>query len=162
MGGLADSTRRAARSAPDPITQLTVKQEKFAQLVASGYSYADAYREVYRPKAGRNPAHIYSAASRLAAHPKIKARLASLAREREEIRLLDYSTLRDRVIAGLQRESFDRSNPPGVRVRALQLLGQVVGVFEKAEAQEGEDVTRLANDTRLLREQLERIVGAKR
>ena len=56
---------------------LTPKQEKFAQLVAGGATYSDAYREVYDVENMSDPA-INTEASRLAKNPKISPRIRAL------------------------------------------------------------------------------------
>jgi len=56
---------------------LTPMQEKFAQLVAGGANYSDAYREVYNVENMSGPT-INTEASRLANDPKISPRIKAL------------------------------------------------------------------------------------
>src|SRR3954463_5960729 len=58
---------------------LTSKQKHFADLIASGYSYAQAFREAY-DCSGSKPSTVRTDASRLARHPKIRAYLRELER----------------------------------------------------------------------------------
>mgnify|MGYP001306923085 CR=1 FL=1 len=57
--------------------QLTPKQERFAQLVAGGATYSDAYRGAYDVENMSDPS-INTEASRLANDPKISPRIKAL------------------------------------------------------------------------------------
>lgn len=59
---------------------LNANQERFAGLLAVGYSQADAYRECFKTK-GRSDGAIGVAASKLANHPVIKARAQAIVGE---------------------------------------------------------------------------------
>src|SRR3954466_825784 len=61
------------------MNNLTTKQKKFAELVAGGNTYAQAFREAY-DCSGSNPSTSRTDASRLARHPKIRAYLRELER----------------------------------------------------------------------------------
>ena len=56
---------------------LTPKQERFAQLVAGGATYSDAYRGAYDVENMSDPA-INTEAARLANDPKISPRIKAL------------------------------------------------------------------------------------
>lgn len=60
--------------------KLTAKQEKFAQLVAQGKTYADAYRGSYSAKKTAVKT-IWENSSRLMADSKVKARVAEIQKE---------------------------------------------------------------------------------
>lgn len=70
---------------------LTPKQEKFAQHVASGIEYAEAYRMSYNCERMKNDA-IYVEASKLANNPKITLRVEEIRRQDEE-RVRDHLKL---------------------------------------------------------------------
>jgi len=57
---------------------LTNKQEKFAQLVATGKTYADAYRQAYNISKNTSPNTIYVKSSRIMDEAKIRLRIAEL------------------------------------------------------------------------------------
>lgn len=61
--------------------KLTLKQEQFAQLVASGLDQAAAYRQVYNVGANTQPNTIYNSASLLCDKPKISQRIAELRKD---------------------------------------------------------------------------------
>lgn len=58
--------------------QLTPKQEKFAQCVASGMSQADAYRNAFDVREGTKDKTCQEAASRLMADSKVSARVSEI------------------------------------------------------------------------------------
>lgn len=60
---------------------VTQQQEKFCRAVVAGKSQADAYREAYKVRPTTKAKTIHEKASALAATGKVRARLASLARE---------------------------------------------------------------------------------
>ena len=64
---------------------LTVKQGKFAALVARGLNYSDAYAQVFKCK-GMSQKTVNEKASRLAADGKVRARIRALL---EEARVAD-------------------------------------------------------------------------
>jgi len=59
---------------------LTPKQEKFAECVASGMTYADSYREAYNAENSTNET-IWSKASELMANGKVEARVDEIKQE---------------------------------------------------------------------------------
>ncbi len=58
--------------------QLTAKQEHFAQLVASGSTYSDAYRQAYDVSPDPSPVTAYVNRSKLAKNTKVALRIQSL------------------------------------------------------------------------------------
>jgi phage terminase small subunit len=68
---------------------LTPKQERFAQLVASGENLSDAYRQAY-DASGMKPASVNRSAKEVIDNPKIAARVEELRKpivERAQITL---------------------------------------------------------------------------
>src|SRR4051794_24080032 len=61
------------------MNKLTEKQKKFAELVAGGNTYAQAFRQAY-DCSGSKPSTVRTDASRLARHPKIRAYVRELER----------------------------------------------------------------------------------
>ena len=59
---------------------LTEKQERFAQLIAMGYTQVDAYYEAYEPNEGKRKT-VYENASRLVSNSKVAARIDQLRNE---------------------------------------------------------------------------------
>lgn len=111
---------------------LTVKQEAFAQGLASGLSNADAYRQAY-DAAGMRPNTIHSESCTLATRPKIAERVQELIREKKA---------RNSIVAEKQREKHsdriwrtmwsmieDSSTPPAVKANLLSLGAKAAGML---------------------------------
>ena len=58
--------------------ECTIKEEGFAQALASGMSQSDAYRNSYNTKPGTKSDTINQSASRILAKPHVSARVAEL------------------------------------------------------------------------------------
>lgn len=77
--------------------ELTNKQERFAQAVARGLTYSDAYREAYNT--GRmQMATINKRASGLAKREHVAARIEELRGEIRGIMTLDVATVKDAIV----------------------------------------------------------------
>lgn len=60
------------------MSDLTPKQEAFAQAVASGMSQSDAYRAAYTVRETTKPDSVNQAASKVMADPKVASRVEEL------------------------------------------------------------------------------------
>lgn len=67
--------------------RLTEKQEKFAQLVAKGVRYADAYRQSYDVRSGTTDNTIYNSAWGVMRNPKVAQRVKELQKECNNLQL---------------------------------------------------------------------------
>ena len=106
---------------------ITFNQKKFIENLYSGVSYSCAYRQSYNPKRMSSKT-VWEAASRLSKNPKVVARLEELKAEKEaEERVLRLS-YGDLVINELQSMALN-SRSGRVRIKALELLGKTVGLF---------------------------------
>lgn len=63
---------------------LTNKQEQFAQLVAEGNTYADAYRQAYEVNPETKVESIWQSSSRLMADVKVQSRVKELQEENKK------------------------------------------------------------------------------
>lgn len=106
---------------------LTAKQEAFARRLAAGETQADAYRHAYSSE-GMAPPAVWSEASRLAANPKVAARVLSLMAELEEMRRMAALDREEAILKRLEHEATT-ARTDGARVRALELLGKHLGMF---------------------------------
>lgn len=111
---------------------LTVKQEAFANALASGLSNSDAYRSAYETKTMKD-ASIHAEASRLANNPAIAARVRAI---------LDQKKVRNSIYEDRQREKYsDRvwrnlwamidapDTPPAVKANLLSLGAKAAGML---------------------------------
>ena len=117
------------RTGKNKRTGLTQKQEAFCQGVIEGLTITDAYRNAYDVREGAKGRSHNTSAARLYANPSIQRRINELEAERDEQRRMQSRTMQARVVERLEKEAGDKSNPPAVRVRALELLGKTVGAF---------------------------------
>ena len=110
---------------------LTSKQEAFCQGVGSrGETLAVAYRTAYDAE-NMSPHTVHNEACKLMSRPDIAARVNELVRDKQSKTSHDATRMRSFVIERLHSEAADTSNPPSVRVRALELIGKldVVAAF---------------------------------
>lgn len=102
------------------MSNLTAKQEAFAQAIADGMSQADAYRHAYRA-GGMKPAAIYVNASKLAADTKVSLRVAEL---RESLSKKALWT-REKAVQALIAET--QGDKAADRISALKALNDMHG-----------------------------------
>ena len=127
------------RSAPDPVTGLTEKQEAFAQGVMSGMTYTAAYRAAYVTD-GQLDATVWNNACKLAADTKVIARLNQLRDQKEAERRMQAVSRSGFVISELHKMATDADVPHAVRVRALELMGKTVALFtDRVETEDKTD-----------------------
>lgn len=141
--------------------KLSAKQEAFCGLLASdtpptiigayekaGYSVAQA---------GEGQAHHNSVvnASRLANSAPIVERVSAIKKQREKsltaqtIRAASREEVRrDRIIDELEKLSFGTDEQASVRVKAIQLLGQTLGMYSERviTKQEDRDIETVENE----------------
>ena len=110
------------------LVRLTHKQETFAQRVAEGAKLSTAYREAY-DASNMAQTTIWPHASRLAAHPKLSARIIALQAEKEAVQRMCAVGRTDRLIAQLEFLA-DHGSSDAVKIKALELLGKTCGMFK--------------------------------
>ena len=107
---------------------LTRQQENFVLEISQGERLSCAYRNSY--KASRMLSKtVWEAASRLSKNPKVVARLDELKVEKEAEEQMLRLSYGDLVINELQSMASN-SRSGRVRIKALELLGRIVGLFE--------------------------------
>jgi len=113
--------------------KLTPKQERFAQLVAGGKTYADAYREAYSATGKDSTAH--SEGSRLMKNPQISTRCEQITEQKHRAISRKAVTDRELVVGKLRRWTEDGidpttgDEPTQAQLTAAQLLGRTVALF---------------------------------
>jgi hypothetical protein len=111
---------------------LTAKQEAFARRLADGETQADAYRHAYSSE-GMAPPAVWSEASRLAANPKVAARISQLKAEKDQLRRMLVLDHEEAILAQLQHEALT-AKTDSARIKALELLGRHAGMFSERPA----------------------------
>lgn len=107
-----------------PITNLTAKQEAFAQGVARGLTLADAYRQAY-DAINMKPGQVYTEASHLVKEPKINHRVAELAESYSRITQHDPKSLKRVALETILAVASDPRAKHSDRLKAAELLGKV-------------------------------------
>ena len=109
---------------------LTSKQAKFASLVARGQNKSQAYRSAYDAR-HMKPSSIKVEANKVSNLPHVDDAIQSLRENHEPTERTVEALTDDWIIEKLQEEASDESNPPHSRVRALEVLGKIGGLFDK-------------------------------
>jgi len=120
---------------------LTNKQAKFASLVAKGQDKAQAYRSAYNAKKMKQTS-IKVEANKLANLPHVADAITSLVAQHEPTERTVEALTNDWIIERLQEEASAEENPPASRVRSLEILGKIKGLFNdqvKVEAYRSPD-----------------------
>ena len=120
-------------------SDLTPRQEAFAQLVARGETLSAAYRATY--SAGGKSSTVNVSASKLMKIPKIKHRVELLLTEQEKAMHRDAVAIRRHVFSGLMKESRREDAKPSERIAALIALGKIDLVSMFREVRTVEDRT---------------------
>ena len=121
--------------------KLTRKQEAFAQAVAGGQSYADAYRSAYSSKGKHQTVHTEG--SKLANDPKVAHRIEMITGQKHRAIARKAVTDRELVVGKLRRWTEDGidpatgEEPTPAQLQAAQLLGRTVALFTDKQVVEG-------------------------
>ena len=106
--------------------RLTSKMESFAQLVHHGeMSLADCYRAVYNVSQDVHPNSVYTMASRLKSHAKVRLRLHALECESIDARASTQDEIRQSLRLEHVKASDDGQHGPAIR--AIELLAKMDG-----------------------------------
>jgi len=124
---------------------LTPKQSVFASLVARGQNQTDAYRHAYDAERMKESS-IRTESSREASKPHVAEAIANLKRNHRPTERCVEELRADWVLTRLQEEAISEANPASSRVRALEVLGRSLGLFdggqpEKVELRSSEEIT---------------------
>lgn len=130
---------------------LTNKQAKFASLVARGQTKSQAYRSAYDARHMKSSS-IKVEANKVSNLPHVADAIQSLRENHEPTERTVEALTDDWIIEKLQQEASDESNPPHSRVRALEVLGKIGGLFDKTVT-----VTTLKSPEELEKELVEKL-----
>ena len=108
---------------------LTKKQAKFASLVARGQNKSQAYRSAYDARHMKSSS-IKVEANKVSNLPHVAHAIKNLRENHEPTEISVEALTDDWIIEKLQQEATDESNPPHSRVRALEVLGKIGGLFD--------------------------------
>ena len=108
-------------------TDLTPKQTRFCQAVASGCTMSDAYREAYSTS-NMKPASIHREASVLMSNPMVTQRVQRLQRQKDRAVVATSVSDRERVLTKL-RDLMDAAKTETVQLGAAIALGKTAALF---------------------------------
>ena len=108
---------------------LTNKQAKFASLVARGQTKSQAYRSAYDARHMKQTS-IKVEANKVSNLPHVAHAIKNLRENHEPTERTVEALTDDWIIQRLQEEATDESNPPASRVRSLEVLGKIGGLFD--------------------------------
>ena len=126
VSGGKDKGKKTGKAATP--TGLTEKQEAFAQRLSEGLTNSEAYRMAYDTST-MQPGTVHSEASKLAAHPKVSARLNSLLEEKRAKHNVLSVKQEDRVWRNVWRLAEGETVPPAVQQSALALAAKMAGML---------------------------------
>tara|TARA_R100001143_G_scaffold62067_1_gene64369 strand:+ start:873 stop:1325 length:453 start_codon:yes stop_codon:yes gene_type:complete len=110
---------------------ISPKMSAFAGFVAEGDSYTEAYRKSY-DVSSMTERSVWNASSRLAKNPKVKDAIEALKVKSKTAQESHQKLSNEWTVQRLQDEATDDRNPGATRVRALELLGKVGGLFDES------------------------------
>jgi len=110
---------------------ISPKMSAFAGFVAEGDSYTEAYRKSYDVST-MTERSVWNASSRLAKNPKVKDAIELLKDKSKTAQESHQKLSNEWTVQRLQDEATDDRNPGATRVRALELLGKVGGLFDES------------------------------
>lgn len=125
-GGKDKGSKRTGKAATP--TGLTEKQERFARGLAAGLTNAESYRQSY-DCSNMQANTIHTESSKLAASPKIDARLKELLAEKGERNSMSALKQSERVWRGVWRLAEGENVPPAVQQSALALAAKMAGML---------------------------------
>ena len=138
---------------------LTPKQAVFANLVAKGETYTDAYVIAYDHN-GSTRQVAQNEGSKMMKKPHIKTRVQEL-KEQKITAIKDQDALsKEWIISKLKAEASAEDNASSVRVRALEILAKTEKLFSDSTAVTVEHRTSDEIEKEL-KEKLESILGTK-
>lgn len=140
---------------------LTVKQEKFCQLMAQGLSNADSYRGAYDTSAMKDST-IYNEASKLSARQDIAARIEAIIAEKTRKNSMLTERQREKNSDRIWRKMWamidDAETPPAVKANLLSLGAKAAGMLTDKVEIENKSPDSKSIEAELL-ERLQRLTG---
>lgn len=107
---------------------LTAQQWAYCEHRAAGMSIVDAYRTAYEPTSS-NADQVRQNACAVEARPIVQARLREMLFEKQGAASLVPQIGRDFVLTGIANEAVTAQRPAD-RLRAYELLGKSIGLFQ--------------------------------
>ena len=141
---------------------LTSKQLEFAQLIADGFTKAEAFRKAYDVSPDTKDKSVHEMASKTFANAKVISRIKAIQHQKaEDQRMLGIKT-QEFLMRSLEKEATNMDNNSASRIRALELMGKthMVGLFADKLEIKSENINMTADELEdQLKDKLQKLLG---
>lgn len=127
---------------------LTAKQLEFAQLIADGFTKADAFRKAYDVSPDTKDKSVHEMASKTFANTKVLSRIKAIQHQKAEDQRMLAIKRSEFIMRALEKEATDMDNNSASRIRALELMGKthMVGLFADKLEIKSENINMTADE----------------
>jgi len=141
---------------------LTAKQLEFAQLIADGFTKADAFRKAYDVSPDTKEKSIHEMASKTFNNVKVISRVKAIQHQKAEDQRMLGIKQAEFIMKQLEKEATDMDNNSASRIRALELMGKthMVGLFADKLEIKSENINMTADELEdQLKDKLQKLLG---
>ena len=141
---------------------LTAKQIEFAQLVADGFTKADAFRKAYDVSPDTKDKSVHEMASKTFANIKVLSRIKAIQHQKAQDQRMLGIKQSEFIMRQLELEAMNMDNNSASRIRALELMGKthMVGLFTDKVEVKSENINMTADELQdQLRDKLQKLLG---
>ena len=141
---------------------LTSKQLEFAQLIADGFTKAEAFRKAYDVSPDTKEKSIHEMASKTFNNVKVISRVKAIQHQKAEDQRMLGIKQAEFIMKRLEQEATDMDNNSASRIRALELMGKthMVGLFADKLEIKSENINMTADELEdQLKDKLQKLLG---
>ena len=141
---------------------LTSKQLEFAELIASGFTKAEAFRKAYDVSPDTKEKSIHEMASKTFNNVKVISRVKAIQHQKAEDQRMLGIKQAEFIMKRLEQEATDMENNSASRIRALELMGKthMVGLFADKLEIKSENINMTADELEdQLKDKLQKLLG---
>ena len=141
---------------------LTAKQLEFAQLIADGFTKAEAFRKAYDVSPDTKEKSIHEMASKTFNNVKVISRVKAIQHQKAEDQRMLGIKQAEFIMKRLEEEATDMDNNSASRIRALELMGKthMVGLFADKLEIKSENINMTADELEdQLKDKLQKLLG---
>ena len=127
---------------------LTSKQLEFAQLIADGFTKAEAFRKAYDVSPDTKEKSIHEMASKTFNNVKVISRVKAIQHQKAEDQRMLGIKQQTFIMRALEQEATNMDNNSASRIRALELMGKthMVGLFADKLEIKSENINMTADE----------------
>ena len=141
---------------------LTSKQLEFAELIASGFTKAEAFRKAYDVSPDTKDKSVHEMASKTFANTKVISRIKAIQHQKAEDQRMLGIKQAEFIMKQLEKEAMNMDNNSASRIRALELMGKthMVGLFADKLEIKSENINMTADELEdQLKDKLQKLLG---